>query len=77
MQLAAGVVRVVHAGDAGEELEAQRGSSRSVCAHREQVLAAHVEGELAAVDDDPLDRVGEAEPVRLSAPTSASTTSSK
>src|SRR6185437_7514429 len=31
--------------------------------HREQVLAVHVEGELTAVHDDPLDRLAEAAPV--------------
>ena len=63
VQLAPGLVRVVHAGDAGEDLEAQRRVVQQLVRDREQVLAAHVEGQLAAVHHDPLDRLAEAAPV--------------
>jgi len=59
VQLAAGLLRVVHAGHAGEDLEAQRRVVQHLVGHREQVLAVHVEGELAAVHHDPLDRLAE------------------
>ena len=59
MQLAAGLVRVVHAGDAEcTSRTAASGSSRSARATATQVLAADEEGDLAAVDDDLLDRLG-------------------
>ena len=78
MQLAAGLVRVVHAGDAGAQLEAERRVVAELRRDLGQLLAADVEGELAAVDHDPLDRVVEADPGRLAARrASASATSSK
>ena len=52
VQLAAGVVGVVHAADAGAELEAQRVVVAQHLGHDRQVLAADVEGDLAAVDHD-------------------------
>ena len=55
MQLAAGVVGVVHAADAGAELEAQRLVVAQHLRDERQVLAADVEGDLAAVDHDALD----------------------
>ena len=57
MQLAALLAGVVHAGDARAHLEAQPGHVAHRARDREQVLAAHEEGELAAVDDDLLDGV--------------------
>ena len=63
MQLAAGVLRVVHAADAQAAARtAGPGRRAALRAPSTQVLAAHVEGELAAVDDDRLDRVVEAGP---------------
>ena len=65
MQLAARLAGVVHAGDAGAHLEAQLGHVAHRARDREQVLAAHEEGELAAVDDDLLDGVVVARAVGL------------
>ena len=59
VQLATGVVGVVDAADAGAELEAQRLVVAEHLRHEGQVLATHVEGDLAAVDDDALDGRGE------------------
>ena len=58
VQLAAGLVRVVHAGDAGAHLEAQRRVVAQHPGHGEQVLAPDEERHLAAVDDDALDGLG-------------------
>src|SRR6476469_70888 len=59
VQLAAGVLGVVHAADAGAELEAQRLVVAEHLRDERQVLATDVEGDLAAVDDHALDRRGE------------------
>ena len=55
MQLAALVVGVVHAADAGEQLEAERLVVPQQLGHRGEVLAADEERDLAAVHDDLLD----------------------
>ena len=57
VQLAALVVRVVDAADAGAELEAQGGVVAQGAGDAEQVLAFDVEGDLVTVDDRLLDRV--------------------
>ncbi len=59
MQLAAGLVREVHAAHAEAHLEAQAGLVAQGPGHRRQVLAADEQRQLAAVDDDLLDRLGE------------------
>ena len=74
MQLAAGVVGVVHAADAGAELEAQRRVVAQQPGDGRQVLAADVEGDLAAVDDDLLD--ARSSPAPQPVASSASATSS-
>ena len=58
MQLLADAVGVVHAGDPGAHLEAERRVVAQHAGHRDQVLAAHVDRHLAAVDDDPVDGLG-------------------
>ena len=55
MELAAGVAGVVHAADAGAELEAQGLVVAEHLGHERQVVATDVERDLAAVDDDLLD----------------------
>ena len=60
MQLAAGVVRVVHARDAEAELEPQVLVVPQHLRHLDEVLARDVQRELLAVDDDGLDGVREA-----------------
>lgn len=57
MQLAALVARVVDAGDAGAELEAERRVVAQGPGDPDEVLALDVERELVAVDDRPLDGV--------------------
>lgn len=57
MQLAALVVRVVDAADAGAQFEAQGGVVAQGAGDADQVLALDVEGQLAAVDDRLLDGV--------------------
>src|SRR5690349_21424169 len=59
VQLATGVVGVVHAADTGAELEAQRLVVAQHLRHEGQVLATDVEGDLAAVHHDALDGGGE------------------
>jgi hypothetical protein len=56
VQLAATVVGVVHAADAGAELEAQGRVVTQQAGHGSEVLAAHEEGDLAAVHDHLFDR---------------------
>ena len=56
MQLAAGVGGVVDAADAAAELEAQPLVVAQQPGHLDEVLAAYVEGDLAPVDDDVVDR---------------------
>ena len=56
VQLAARVVRVVHAGDAERQLEPQVLVVAQVLRHLDDVLAGDVQGQLAAVDHDRLDR---------------------
>ena len=58
MQLAAGLVRVVDAGDAEAQLEPQVGVVPQGPRHGEQVLAADEHRHLATVDGDPLDGLG-------------------
>lgn len=57
VQLAALVVRVVDAADAGAQFEAQGGVVAQGAGDADQVLALDVEGQLAAVDDRLLDGV--------------------
>src|SRR5690606_20660637 len=59
VQLGAGVVRVVHARHAERQLEAQGGVVAQVAQHLDYALALDVDGQLAAVDHDTLDRVGQ------------------
>ena len=68
VQLTAVLVRVVHPGHPGAQLETERGVVAELRGHLGQPLAAHVEGQLAAVRDYLLDRVGEADPGRLQRP---------
>jgi hypothetical protein len=49
----------------GAQLEAERGVVAELRGHLGQALPAHVEGQLTAIRDHPLDRVGEADPGRL------------
>jgi hypothetical protein len=65
VQLTAGVLRVVHPGYPGAQLEAERGVVAELRGHLGQALPAHVEGQLTAIRDHALDRVGEADPGRL------------
>jgi hypothetical protein len=57
VQLAAGLVRVVHAGHAHAHLEPQGGVVAERLHDTDQVVAVDVEGDLVAVDDDLLDRL--------------------
>lgn len=57
MQLAALVVRVVDAADAGAQFEAQGRVVAQGAGDADQVLALDVEGQLVAVDDRLLDGV--------------------
>jgi len=54
VQLAAGLVRVVHAGNAQAELEAQVLVVAQRAAHLHEVRAGHEDGQLATIDDDAL-----------------------
>jgi hypothetical protein len=65
VQLTVGVLRVVHAGHAGAQLEPERRVVAQLRRHLGQPLPADVQGQLAPVHDHALDRVGEAEPVLL------------
>ena len=60
MQLTALVVGVVHARDAGAELEAQQLVVTEQLGHRHEVVTPDEERDLAAVHDDLLDRRGHA-----------------
>ena len=78
VQLTARVGRVVHAGHAAAELEPQVRVVAQVPDQLDQVLAGHVEGDLAAVDDHLGDHVGVvrdqlADPARTPRPTSRRT----
>ena len=55
VQLAALLLRVVHPGDPGADLEPQGRVVAQRAGHGGQVLATHEQGHLAAVDDDALD----------------------
>ncbi len=59
VQLLTGAVGVVHARHAGADLEAERGVVAQHAGDGDEVLAAHVDRHLAAVDDDPVDGLGE------------------
>lgn len=63
VQFATGLVRVVHAADTQAQLEAQLCVVTQPTGDLQQVLAAHVQRQLVAVDDDFLDGVGEFEVV--------------
>src|ERR1019366_6706487 len=62
MQLAAGLMRVVHPRDAAAHLEAQRGVITQCLRDAHQMLTGHEDGHLTAVDHDPLNslRIGRA-----------------
>ena len=60
VQLTPGVARIVHARDTTAQLEGQRRLVPQQPGHLDQVLPPDVQGELAAVDHDPLDGLAEA-----------------
>ena len=55
MQLATGLLRVVHAADSGADLEAQCRLVAQTADESEQVVRANMERDLAAIDHDALD----------------------
>ncbi len=56
MQLAAALLRVVHAADAEAQLETQAGVVAQRLHDRGKVLAAHLQSQLVAVDHHAFDR---------------------